>query len=86
MNNVGPAQNQARGSQQHHYLDQESSNNDSSSNQQHGVIVYEENAADGFYSHSNATANELATSAQPTVQQQQRVSNQVLNHRSQQQQ
>jgi len=41
-------------------------------------MMNDETGADAFYSQSNATANELATSAQPTVQQQQRVQNSVL--------
>ena len=40
----------------------------SSSPNQTGVMV-EDDPEGGFYSQSAATANELATSAQPTVQQ-----------------
>ncbi len=55
----------------HHYgnvvVDEDISSNNSASPNNHGVL--NDNVENGFYSQSNNTANELATSAQPTVQQ-----------------
>ena len=53
-------------------VDQESSNNERSNSPEHnkhGVIINDDDNVEGYYSQSIQTANELATSAQPTVQQ-----------------